>query len=121
MEHAKREDEDSAKNLVYRNACSDQRPGALFLFSAFFRSHCFFYQWYSMLTPCVLCLELDGQIARARTIKEHYVQQELRMAKEQRKKGELRATGGILSLGLINDDASVGTASKGDGDSAKSE
>ncbi|CAO1618766.1 unnamed protein product [Parajaminaea phylloscopi] len=67
------------------------------------------------------CLHHGKEIARAREIKEHYIHQELKRAKEQREKGELRATGGILSLGLINDDSSSGSAgSKGDEDSSKS-
>ena len=41
------------------------------------------------------------QIARAKQIKEQYLIQQHRLAKEQREKGEERATGGIMRLGLI--------------------
>lgn len=63
------------------------------------------------------------QIARAQEVKDHFLHQQLKKAKEQREKGELRATGGILGLGLIDDGAeSSGSSGSGgkEADSPKS-
>lgn len=43
-------------------------------------------------------------MARAEKLRHHYIAQEHKKAKEAREKGELRATGGILSLGIIGAD-----------------
>lgn len=60
-------------------------------------------------------------MARAEKLRQHYVAQEHKKAKEQREKGELRATGGILSLGLIGGDQQEGSAGSKSPQSDKSE
>ncbi|CAO1613967.1 unnamed protein product [Jaminaea pallidilutea] len=62
------------------------------------------------------CLHHGKEIARTREVKEHFIRQELHKIKEQREKGELRATGGIMRLGLIGGDQEGGGGS-GSGDS----
>lgn len=80
--------------------------GYLLTFSliALFRHRC--------TSPAIAAL----QIARTREVKEHFIRQELHKIKEQREKGELRATGGIMRLGLIGGDQEGGGGS-GSGDS----
>lgn len=58
-----------------------------------------------------------SQIARAKQVKEHYIHHEIKKAKEQREKGEQRATGGVMRLGLIDSDSgSEGGQEKGSSD-----
>ncbi|PWN23986.1 hypothetical protein BCV69DRAFT_236807, partial [Microstroma glucosiphilum] len=51
------------------------------------------------------CLHHGKEIARAKQVKEHYIHHEIKKAKEQREKGEQRATGGVMRLGLIDSDS----------------
>ncbi|CAO1629291.1 unnamed protein product [Sympodiomycopsis kandeliae] len=59
------------------------------------------------------CLHHGKEMQRAEKLRQHYVAQEHKKAKEQREKGELRATGGILSLGLIGGGADQQDSSSG--------
>ena len=66
-------------------------------------------------------MHLLSQIARVRDIQSHYVRQEHKRQTEQRQKGELRATGGVLSLGLITDDDSGSSGASAPKDEKKDE
>ncbi|PWN52884.1 hypothetical protein IE53DRAFT_339792 [Violaceomyces palustris] len=47
------------------------------------------------------CLHHTKEIARAKDIKEHWIQRQAREAHDAKEKGELRATSSIMNLGLI--------------------
>ncbi len=49
------------------------------------------------------CLHHTKEIARAKEIKDHWIQRQAKEAHAAREKGEVRATSSILDLGLIND------------------
>ncbi|KAJ1021480.1 hypothetical protein NDA13_005520 [Ustilago tritici] len=49
------------------------------------------------------CLHHTKEIARAKEIKDHWLQRQAKEAHAAREKGEVRATCSILDLGLIND------------------
>ncbi|EST07346.1 hypothetical protein PSEUBRA_003166 [Kalmanozyma brasiliensis GHG001] len=60
------------------------------------------------------CLHHTKEIARAKEIKDHWLQRQAKEAHAAREKGEVRATSSIMDLGLIND------AGKDKGDGGKS-
>ncbi|KAJ1024143.1 hypothetical protein NDA16_002982 [Ustilago loliicola] len=61
------------------------------------------------------CLHHTKEIARAKEIKDHWLQRQAKEAHAAREKGEVRATSSIMDLGLIND-----KSSGGNGDDSKS-
>lgn len=63
-----------------------------------------------MLTLTLICslYFATSQLARVEKLRQHYIAAERKKAKEQREKGELRATGGVLSLGLIQTEGGAG-------------
>ncbi|EPQ30482.1 uncharacterized protein PFL1_02008 [Pseudozyma flocculosa PF-1] len=51
------------------------------------------------------CLHHTKEIARAKEIKDHWLQRQAKEAAQQREQGEVRATSSILDLGLISSDS----------------
>ncbi|PWN38726.1 hypothetical protein IE81DRAFT_281644, partial [Ceraceosorus guamensis] len=51
------------------------------------------------------CLHHTKEMARAKTIREHWIQRQAHDAKKAREAGEVRATGSIMSLGLVEQGA----------------
>ncbi|SPO30449.1 uncharacterized protein UTRI_06379 [Ustilago trichophora] len=49
------------------------------------------------------CLHHTKEIARAKEIKDHWLQRQAKEAHAAREKGEVRATSSIMDLGLINE------------------
>ncbi|KDN53389.1 hypothetical protein K437DRAFT_265757 [Tilletiaria anomala UBC 951] len=62
------------------------------------------------------CLHHGKEIARGKQLQEHYLARQAKEAKEARTEGELRATGGILSLGIIGRENDMKAQEKGQQD-----